>query len=1340
MPQVHTDLGPGEVVATETVRGRTSYRVAGRGFDKWFDETKVEKLADAYAVPSANPGDNHPDDPMGPFSHLGDEDPNAYNDPYHEEAYDYSEGGGQPHRHEEYWTPDEMSGLKDRAQGGPPPQHQFADPEHFPFDPSAVGPPGPTSDPWGDPRQGYRQAWAPVDHDNSVALPYDPTPQYPAIPGDTESTLQPIHGIDADERLSPADSITFDGRDDDESELEPTGPNFADRSAAFGGYPSHHGTEADYEDAYPPGHEFHDDSADSYGGVPYDSPEIQAHPTYRGGGDYHPSDAYGDLSKPYPEDTDYDSMNRWGSVHNAFAFLIPLAEGLMGAGAAGGAGAAAGGAAAEGGMASAMGGGLARGVGMGVGKDMMGGGEQGGQDPGMVDQAVGALSPGEGWGELQRGAALNAWLSGQESQEYTGTRQLSAKYIDIEASVDYHNDPVAQFRHDPIAYIQRTGHVYDEPTSPEMTHYGELVEANPTIREAAWKDVRAKAMRLRREGRVHVKDVDSDRIYASVDGDNGTYETMIVKGGAFGGFGGGHSITNWRCSCEWGRWAFKRQLTYVGRLCSHGYASYMELQSAHTKGQPRMQRQTRPYKKRADALQNIPQRLVPELVVNSEDDARQFLDVEKDEREDTGPGDVVQDEDIVHFARIMTACDQNQWPYPRELVSFLERLGEDQHTEDWKVEDTGKAGPALNEIRDWADTPQSEDWGHMDERNDDIRDAIETARENGVDASQLVAFRTAAPGDPKQPGSINDMMGVPAGGGTPVSGVDVRDPSTFPGVSGSPNTSAPGASTVSGQSDTTPNQDPRLDMMSAPYQQQAPAGAPASQQPQGNPQGIQGPGIAGNPGGPKIQGPGLNGDAPGGGAPKGPNTNASGGSSFYDNAYGADGSKATPEAGGNAIGQGQYNIQSGDTLSDIAQRSGYGGDYNELAQQNGIADPNKIDAGGKLTIGKPGGGNPDQAGVSKQEAPQATDNPATNAPGGPLNQNSGPPGADAGTGPLSAPASAASNLTNDLTNPGLTTPGAPASNPAQTGSNPATPSTGMGVGPVDVSAASGGGGDGGSGGAVSTNAVAAPPSMDSSSASGGAAAPTDTPQSGAADSVANASKSVISRSLFADQADYDDWHRFAYPDAKAHDHKPFAGSGPMPPLEIGTSEEYADKARKKADDVTDLDYDITKAVNPKQGSTGGGVRRAGSGPHRHVEPVVVREQRPTKGPHAPQTVEASMESFGNFNPLAARSPEDFNDDEAAVHMAASGNDIVAEFHRTGGAATVMSSIPSQSDNFDIAGAAGAFLQKTAGRNYSLAEQSELIREGDIGGAGNLGSLQLAGTHYEDESKHSVGLW
>ena len=329
------------------------------------------------------------------------------------------------------------------------------------------------------------------------------------------------------------------------------------------------------------------------------------------------------------------------------------------------------------------------------------------------------------------------------------------------------------FRDDPVGYINRIGHVEDEGLNPRFAEYIAQVDSDRQIREAAWKDVRNKALRLRRDGQVHVKDMAPDRIYATVQGDHGVYDVMIAKGASFGGLGGGHAISNWRCACEWGKWAFRRRYTYVGRLCSHGYATYLEMQSQHTKGKTRMPRQTRPPKRRkrsdivqstggpaaptpettapvtgtsltpgpagppaggaggnaaltpgpagptpgalggppgaqaerqgrrrkradavgeqapdaaavlindptmptlppttarrrqADALQMVPQRLTPELVINDAEDQHLLMDVTKDERKTTGPGQ------IVHFSRLMEHCDRTGTPYPRELVGFL---------------------------------------------------------------------------------------------------------------------------------------------------------------------------------------------------------------------------------------------------------------------------------------------------------------------------------------------------------------------------------------------------------------------------------------------------------------------------------------------------------------------------------------------------------------------------------------------------------------------------------------------------------------------------------------------
>ena len=60
------------------------------------------------------------------------------------------------------------------------------------------------------------------------------------------------------------------------------------------------------------------------------------------------------------------------------------------------------------------------------------------------------------------------------------------------------------------------------------------------------------------------------------------------------------------------------------------------------------------------------------------------------------------------------------------------------------------------------------------------------------------------------------------------------------------------------------------------------------------------------------------------------------------------------------------------------------------------------------------------------------------------------------------------------------------------------------------------------------------------------------------------------------------------------------------------------------------------------------------------------------------------------------------------------------------------------EEFDISGNAANFLQRTAGRNYSLSEQAELMNERHPLGARNLDQLDLEGTHYEAEN--SVGLW
>ncbi len=140
---------------------------------------------------------------------------------------------------------------------------------------------------------------------------------------------------------------------------------------------------------------------------------------------------------------------------------------------------------------------------------------------------------------------------------------LSDKYIDLHTAAPNPQDPARQFLEDPVGTIQRTAYrdITTHGLDPRVAEYMDLVAADSSIRTAAWKDVRAKAMRLKREGAVHVKVAAPNRIKAVVDGDTGIYDVLVIKEG------NSNSISQWYCGCAWGRWAFKRKRSFVGRLC-----------------------------------------------------------------------------------------------------------------------------------------------------------------------------------------------------------------------------------------------------------------------------------------------------------------------------------------------------------------------------------------------------------------------------------------------------------------------------------------------------------------------------------------------------------------------------------------------------------------------------------------------------------------------------------------------------------------------------------------------------------------------------------------------------
>ena len=93
-------------------------------------------------------------------------------------------------------------------------------------------------------------------------------------------------------------------------------------------------------------------------------------------------------------------------------------------------------------------------------------------------------------------------------------------------------------------------------------------------RLAAWADVRAKAVRLRNSGALHLDTHNDMLTTATVQGDNGVYQVELWRTDP-----DSHKIVTWSCSCPWGYWAFRRIYKYVGRTCSHTLAVFYEARS-----------------------------------------------------------------------------------------------------------------------------------------------------------------------------------------------------------------------------------------------------------------------------------------------------------------------------------------------------------------------------------------------------------------------------------------------------------------------------------------------------------------------------------------------------------------------------------------------------------------------------------------------------------------------------------------------------------------------------------------------------------------------------------------
>lgn len=576
---------------------------------------------------------------------------------------------------------------------------------------------------------------------------------------------------------------------------------------------------------------------------------------------------------------------------------------------------------------------------------------------------------------------------------------LSDKFIEIHEAADHFNDPIVRFRDDPVREIHRHGSIdVSAGLDQETGEWMNLVEADKQIRTAAWSDVRQKAMRLKREGRVAVQDMDHSRVYASVKGDHGEYDVMILKGGAYGGAGGGQSITDWRCSCDWGKWAFKRQLTYVGRLCSHGYATYLTQQAAYLKDNPQ---HFKPRKKKGsrrlsgvdafkswvdkengghidlDAADNYLSTLEEPC---SKEDAEKILDYvqtnhsERPERNYDVKGGYTYDEDKVY----KNADALRHQPGKLTPHTYVVPEGEESHFEDFgddrkttgpdqimaaKGESTAHHPDFAWHVSDEPDFPEqgivhfsnrrlaltfTADEGLLNKLRDLSQDAYKPGdmRDRNIEISETVKELRDRGYDADQLVASVRRLAAPG---------DSDQPKDLGDMMGVQPTSTPMGTNPVGGGGFDPTQLPGVaggSNTDATHAAPLPAMSGTESVDQGTP-GATAVGIKPtDPTGGTLSAPY---GGPGGGAPAAPGTPASGvGQGPPPGSEAAHRGENPGAPGAGAISGQEYTVKPGDTLSDIGKQTGT--DYNNITNEGGGAIQNKnlITPGEQLAI--PGGG------------------------------------------------------------------------------------------------------------------------------------------------------------------------------------------------------------------------------------------------------------------------------------------------------------------------------------------------------------------------------------------------
>lgn len=142
-----------------------------------------------------------------------------------------------------------------------------------------------------------------------------------------------------------------------------------------------------------------------------------------------------------------------------------------------------------------------------------------------------------------------------------------------------------------IAFIHTAGGTIDDRVLAEsvireqLRHHGikqaeftfDWDKSDPLRKTATWDDIMAKATRLIQSNQVSILRNGTTNVVGSVQGDNDTYQTEIMRQDP-----NSRVITQWSCDCPWDQYAWQRTRQwkkYEGRPCSHVLATFWKSQA-----------------------------------------------------------------------------------------------------------------------------------------------------------------------------------------------------------------------------------------------------------------------------------------------------------------------------------------------------------------------------------------------------------------------------------------------------------------------------------------------------------------------------------------------------------------------------------------------------------------------------------------------------------------------------------------------------------------------------------------------------------------------------------------